>query len=178
MRNTFSHAVAQSHPYIPSHSLPYIFPLHNPASVDFAIFWDIPSQNRTGHIFVPGPTLGAAHAALEGIMEEVDNLKVKRSIYAETQREKAGILEGIRSSEWNAETNPLILVLQEPETVTHDFNQGSVCSLFTMEINGCSCFLGRPCRIAVDLVIRNYSSTHRSRFTLGVDASSIPSSTS
>ncbi|KAF5384925.1 hypothetical protein D9615_001402 [Tricholomella constricta] len=130
-RTAISRALAQSHPHIPSQTHPSIFPLYNPASVDFLVFWEIPSQQRSGYITVPGLALGAGHAALGPIIEEAEGAKVKRSIYAETQREKAEILDAIRGSEWNAEMNPLVLLLQEPDTLYYDFSQGLTLSNFS-----------------------------------------------
>ncbi|KAG6841941.1 hypothetical protein C0991_005121 [Blastosporella zonata] len=107
-----------------SASHPNIFPLYNPESVDFVVFWEIPSQQRCGYVTVSGLALGAGHAALNPIIEDAENAKVKRSMYAETQKEKEEVLEAIRTSEWNAEMNPVLLVLQEPGTMYHDFNLG------------------------------------------------------
>ena len=95
------------------------------------IFWDIPSECRSGYICTTGITLGAKHEALKEVIEEIESAKVKRSMYAETRREKAEILDGIRESEWNAEMNPLVLSLNE-STLLHDFIQGFVevgCSI-------------------------------------------------
>lgn len=125
-RNAVSYAVTRDHPYIPSESYPAIFPLYNPSSVDFIVFWEIPAQRRSGHIFVPGVILGATHAPLKGIIAEAERAKVKRSMYAETQREKIEVLDAIRGSEWNAEMNPVVLSLQEISALGHDFKQGSV----------------------------------------------------
>ncbi|KAG5647603.1 hypothetical protein DXG03_008956 [Asterophora parasitica] len=145
--------LAQFHRHIPRQTHPYIFPLCNPASVDFVIFWEIPNQQRSGYISVLGLTLGAGHAALGTIIEEAEGAQVKRSMYAETQREKEEILDGIRRSEWNVEMNPLVLLLQEPGTLRHDFSHG-------------------PCRSPVTLTVRNYSLTHASRYVLRLNANS------
>ncbi|KAG5652297.1 hypothetical protein H0H81_005519 [Sphagnurus paluster] len=154
-RTVMSHSLVESHPHIPSQSHPHIFPLYNPAAVDFLVFWEIPSQRRSGYITLSGLVLGASHAALGDILEVVGGAKVKRSMYAETQREKAEMLNAISKSEWNAEMNPLVLLLQEPDTVYHDFMQG-------------------PCLIPVTMKIRNYSLTHKSRFYLRLNANLIP----
>lgn len=55
----------------------------------------------------------------------VENAKVKRSMYAETQREKIEISQSIRESEWNAEMNPLVVTVHEG-VVEHDFSLGYV----------------------------------------------------
>jgi trafficking protein particle complex subunit 8 len=115
-----------SHPHIPVHSHPFIFPLYNPFSVDIVIFWDIPSQQRSGHLLVPGITFGAGHAALKEIIEDAEGIKVKRNMYAETQREKDEILDAIRASEWNAEMNPIVVTLQHGHKLEHDFTEGCV----------------------------------------------------
>lgn len=107
-------------------SHPSIFPLYNPSSVDVIVFWEIPSQARAGHILIPGVTFGAGHAALKEIIEDAEGAKVKRSMYAETQREKEEILDAIRASEWNAEMNPIVIDQQHGRTVKHEFSQGCV----------------------------------------------------
>lgn len=122
-----ANSIARSHPHIPAITHSQILPLFNPLSVDFLIFWEIPTEQRTGFILLSGLNLGAGHAALQGVIENVESAKVKRSMYAETQREKMGILQSIRDSEWNAEMNPLVVTIQEG-VVEHDFNLGCVAS--------------------------------------------------
>lgn len=114
--------LSNAHPHIPAYSYPSIFPLHNPNSLDFIVFWEIPDQDRHGHILVSGITLGAGHAALKDIIDEAENAKVKRSMYAETQRQKMDVLDAIRHSEWNTEMNPTV-VTQEEVPVVHDFSK-------------------------------------------------------
>ncbi|KII93831.1 hypothetical protein PLICRDRAFT_36073 [Plicaturopsis crispa FD-325 SS-3] len=150
-RNYASSSVAHLHPHIPSVSYPTIFPLYNPASVDVVVFWEIPSQRRSGHLLVPGITLGAGHAALKETIEAAENAKVKRSMYAETQREKMEVLESIRNSEWNREMNPIVVTLQDQRPLEHDFSKG-------------------PCRLSTTFALRNYSLTHTSRFILKLPA--------
>ncbi|KAG6381059.1 ER-golgi trafficking TRAPP I complex 85 kDa subunit-domain-containing protein [Boletus reticuloceps] len=101
-----TNSITQSHPHIPATSNPRVFPLFNPLSVDFLLFWEIPSEQRAGFILLSGVNLGASHAALQEVIENVESAKVKRSMYAETQREKMEILRSIRDSDWNAEMNP------------------------------------------------------------------------
>jgi hypothetical protein len=133
-RNVVSRSIADSHPHIPVISYPSIFPLYNPASIDVIVFWEIPSQHRSGHLLVPGITLGAGHAALKDIIEEAEGARVQRSMYAETQREKREILDAIRQSEWNVEMNPILVTLQDANTLQHDFSKGCVvqCSLLLL----------------------------------------------
>jgi len=119
------------------------------------IFWDIPLERRSGYIYTTGITLGAKHAALKEVIEEIERSKVKRSMYAETRRERVAILNGIRESEWNAEMNPLVLSLKEG-TLRHDFTQG-------------------PCRTSVPMTLRNYSLTHKCEFLLRLPTGNISS---
>ncbi|KAF8213184.1 ER-golgi trafficking TRAPP I complex 85 kDa subunit-domain-containing protein [Mycena galopus ATCC 62051] len=145
-RSSVLRHLANAHPHIPAHSYPSIFPLYNPNSVDFIIFWQIPDQDRRGHIVVSGITLGAGHAALKDMIDEAENAKVKRSMYAETQRQKMDVLDAIRNSEWNTEMNPIVIT-QEEVRVGHDFSTS-------------------PLHVPVTLTVRNYSPTHSSRFVL------------
>ncbi|KZT30693.1 hypothetical protein NEOLEDRAFT_1126297 [Neolentinus lepideus HHB14362 ss-1] len=158
-RNFVGRATAAQHPYIPSSSHPYVFSLYNPAALDVVIFWEIPSQQRAGHISVSGLLLGAGHAALKEVIEEAENAKVKRSMYAETHRERQDILKAIRASEWNAEMNPVVVRVEDGQQLQHDFAKGG-------------------CLKPVTFVLRNYSVTHPARFVLRLkqDKSAVHSS--
>ena len=125
-RNLIARELVVRHPHINPALHPYIFPLYHPHSLDVLIFWDIPSSERSGHVLISGVNVGAEHGALNAIIQETQELKVKRSMYAETDREKLSILEAIRASEWNAEMNPVSLTTIEPGVINHDFSERSV----------------------------------------------------
>jgi hypothetical protein len=114
------------HPYVAAALHPYIFPLYHPHSLDVLIFWDIAASERSGHVLISGVNVGAEHGALNAVIQEVQKLKVKRNIYAETERERSSILEAMRASEWNAEMNPVTLTTIEPGVINHDFSERSV----------------------------------------------------
>lgn len=116
--------VSQQYPSIPSALHPCLFPLYNPATLDFLIIWEIPSQNRFGHTNLHGITLGAAHGALDNLIEAVENAKVTKGIFAETRRENTQVLEAIRKSEWNLEMNPVVLFVKDSIVEAHDFSTG------------------------------------------------------
>jgi hypothetical protein len=168
-RNAVTQSLSHTHPYIPGHLYPFIFPLYNPASVDLVVFWDIPSEQRSGHISISGITLGAEHAPMKEVIEVAETAKVKRSMYAETQRERVEILNAIRESEWNAEMNPVVLSLQSPGPLLHDFSQGFVEFGSSFE-PWLTFFFSRPCRMSVPLILRNYSLTRKCRFLLRLSA--------
>lgn len=131
------------HPYITPALHPYIFPLYHPRSLDVLVFWDILSSERSGHVLVSGVNIGAEHGALNAIIQETQELKVKRSMYAETEIEKSSILKAIRASEWNAEMNPVSLTTIEPDVINHDFSERSV-SIDTHAFESVSrCLTGR-----------------------------------
>lgn len=146
-RKHATEVAALQHPHIPSTSHPHIFPLYNPLSVDVVVFWEIPSQNRKGHITVYGTRLGAAHAALDDIIDRAENSKVKRSMYAETQREKLELVEGIKNSEWNEEMDPITVGVEDVGAIEHDFSKG-------------------PCSIPLTFLVRNHSSLYDTQVTL------------
>ncbi|KAH9064332.1 ER-golgi trafficking TRAPP I complex 85 kDa subunit-domain-containing protein [Lactarius vividus] len=125
-RNIIIRQLAAQHLFIASAIHPHIFPLYHPHSLDIILFWDVPSDGRSGHILVSGGILGAEHGALNAVIQEAEEMKVKRSMYAETQRERSSVLEAIRASEWNAEMNPVLLVIIEPDVVRHNFSELSV----------------------------------------------------
>ncbi|KAF8273905.1 ER-golgi trafficking TRAPP I complex 85 kDa subunit-domain-containing protein [Lactarius quietus] len=111
---------------------PYIFPLYHPHSLDIILFWDVPSDGRSGHIIVSGAILGAEHGGLNAAIQDAEEMKVQRIMYAETQREKSSVLEAIRASEWNAEMNPVSLVIKEPDVIRHSFSELSVPTVHTL----------------------------------------------
>ncbi|KAA1467917.1 hypothetical protein DENSPDRAFT_856966 [Dentipellis sp. KUC8613] len=146
-RNRAARSLAEAHPDIPPESHPSIFPLYNPAIVEIVLFWSIPSEHRTGHISISAATLGARHGALDAILDEAADAKVKRNMFAETQREKDAILNAIRASEWNAEMDPVVITSQNMKIVEHDFSSG-------------------PCHVSVEFTVKNYSLTHSCKYTL------------
>lgn len=131
-RNLIIRQLAAQHPYIAPNNHPYIFPLYHPHSLDIILFWDVPSDGRSGHILVSGAILGAEHGALNAAIQEIEEMKVKRSMYAETQRERSSVLEAIRASEWNAEMNPVSLVITEPDIIRHNFAELSVPNVYPL----------------------------------------------
>ncbi|KAL4266576.1 ER-golgi trafficking TRAPP I complex 85 kDa subunit-domain-containing protein [Pleurotus pulmonarius] len=146
-RKAVSRSIASSFPHILSQSHSSIFPLYDPAAVDFLVFWKIESQDRAGHIYVPGATLGAGHASLKEIIETAESAKATRSMYAETRREKQELLDSIRQSSWNAEMDPLVVTLPENVAPEHDFSSS-------------------PYSAPVTFTIRNYSLSRTSRYVL------------
>lgn len=123
-RNHSVRSAILSHPYIPVDTHRFIFPLYNPYSVDILVFWELPAQGRSGHVLVPGISLGAEHASLKKIIEEAASAKLKRSMYAETQRERMEVLRGIAESEWNSEMDPIVVTVQDRCLIEHDFRKG------------------------------------------------------
>lgn len=154
-RNIIIRQLATQHPYIAPDIHPHIFPLYHPHSLDIILFWEVPSDGRSGHILVSGAILGAEHGALNAAIQETEEMKVKRSMYAETQRERSSVLEALRASEWNAEMNPVSLVITEPGVVRHNFSELS-------------------CHVPVNLMLRNFSMTHPSKYTLKLASEVIP----
>ncbi|KAI0307705.1 ER-golgi trafficking TRAPP I complex 85 kDa subunit-domain-containing protein [Multifurca ochricompacta] len=154
-RNIITRELAARHPYIAPALHPYIFPLYHPRSLDVVLFWDIPSDGRSGHILIPGAILGAEHGTLNSFIQEAEEAKLIRSMYAETQRERSSILEAIRGSEWNAESNPISLVTVGPEIISHNFSEVS-------------------CHVPVTLMLRNFSMTHPSKYTLKLAPKATP----
>jgi hypothetical protein len=98
--------------------------LYNPASVDALVFWEIPSRKRSGHVLVSGVTLGAEHGELGSTIEEAESAKVKRSMYAETQKEKMEVMQAVRGGEWNVNSNPVVVNVKYELVVEHDFGSG------------------------------------------------------
>lgn len=94
--------------------------------VDAVVFWEIPNEQRSGHLLLTGITVGAGHAQLDELIFEAENIKAKRDMYAETQREKVEILDSIRRCEWNSEVNPITVTVGDGLLLEHNFNSGLV----------------------------------------------------
>ena len=69
-------------------------------------------------------TLGAEHGDLGGIIEEAESAKVKRIMYAETQKEKMEVMQAVKSGEWNVNSNPVAVSVKYELVVDHDFESG------------------------------------------------------
>ncbi|KAF9056514.1 ER-golgi trafficking TRAPP I complex 85 kDa subunit-domain-containing protein [Panaeolus papilionaceus] len=142
-----SRHISNAHPYIPKHRHASMFPMYHPNTVHLVVFWEDVVHHRSGHINVHGLTLGAGHGALAGILEEVETAKVKRSMYAETRKENLDIIEAIRNSEWNSESESVVVSVQRTNHRSHNFEKG-------------------PYNGSVDLNLRNHSLTRPVRYTL------------
>ena len=75
-------------------------------------------------MLITGLLLDATHAPLQEVIQAAEQRKAKRSMFAETQRERESILDVIRHSEWNMEMNPLVAIVRCDEVVVHDFSTG------------------------------------------------------
>ncbi|KAF9010359.1 hypothetical protein BDZ89DRAFT_996309 [Hymenopellis radicata] len=137
--------ISQTYPQLPSQSYPFVFPLYHPLSLDVIVFWELPSQNRKGHVLLSASNIGAGHAALRNIIDAAENAKVARSMYAETQREKMEVLQAVKGSAWNAEKDPVVLSVASERSLIHDFSNGT-------------------CRLPISFSVRNHSLTHTSGF--------------
>ena len=95
----------------------------------------------------------------------MENAKVKRSMYAETQKERREMLDAVRASGWNREVNPLAVGVRSGEVVRHEFSKGYVrihCVQIRINLN----YACRSLRIPVTFVLRNLSLTNSARYTL------------
>ncbi|TFK77235.1 hypothetical protein BDN72DRAFT_755266 [Pluteus cervinus] len=146
-RTHVTRTIARTTPHILASSYPHIFPLYNPLSADVIVFWEIPTQQRSGYVYAAGLKLGASHAPLSAVIQNARSSKVKRSMYVETQRERVELLSSVEKSEWNEDMNPLTLTVRPPDQVIHDFNIG-------------------PVSTRISFVVRNYSLTNHARYIL------------
>lgn len=73
---------------------------------------------------IHGLMLGASHAPLQDVIQEAENAKGKRNMYAETMRENMEMLDAIKSCEWNMEMNPLDISVRGAKDIIHDFSAG------------------------------------------------------
>lgn len=90
--------------------------------VDFIIHWEMPLHERFGYIVISGLRLGAEHALLNDVLHR--ERQVKRSMYAETEKERSDVLDSIERSEWNGDSSPIYVDIRHEEYATHDFTEG------------------------------------------------------
>ncbi|KAH7104622.1 ER-golgi trafficking TRAPP I complex 85 kDa subunit-domain-containing protein [Auriculariales sp. MPI-PUGE-AT-0066] len=122
-------------------------PVIPPRAVDVVIQWSIPTEKRFGQLVLANQlTLGATHGSLNALLEGVRTGKAKRTMFAETDRAKAGLLNALEGSTWNEEMNPLSVSVSAPST-RHDFSQG-------------------PCSLPVSFSVHNYSASRSAKFVL------------
>ena len=65
--------------------------------------------------------------AVKALVDAAATMKAKRSMYAETHRERLAILEAVRVCEWNVETDPVAVFVKDGLVIEHDFQHGYVC---------------------------------------------------
>ena len=119
-RKLVRQSLSSTYSSISSTPHPTIFPLYGPASLDALVFWEIPPQKQSGDVLVSGLTLGAKHGGLGSIIEEAEGAKVKKSMYAETQKEN---MEN-EGGEWNVSSNPVVVSVKCELVVEHNFESG------------------------------------------------------
>ena len=100
-----------------------MLPLFDEYTVDLLVFWEIAAEQRSGHVLVSGLSLGPGHGALRDIIESVESGKVKRSMYAETERGRKTLLAAVKKSHWNSEADPIVVRVNSVAT-QHDFSTG------------------------------------------------------
>ena len=92
------------------------------------------NSDRSGFTLVSGLTIGPSRALFaDEVLRaegggEPDGSKASRSMYAETTREKEALVASIKSSHYNREDDPLILITRCSERMVHDFKAGSVAA--------------------------------------------------
>lgn len=117
------------HPHIPPTTLRNIFPVYHPSSIDFIVSFNVlPSEHeetqRSGHLLVSGLVLDTGYKLLQPLVDQALQAKAKRSMFAETLREREEMIESIRTCVWNVATNPVTVKTSCEEVVSHDFSTG------------------------------------------------------
>ena len=169
-------ATAAAHPDVPTRLHRALFPLYHPHTLDVVLFWELPAQKRAGHVLVQGASLGAPHAALQALVAAAETMKAKRSMYAETHRERLAIVAAVRACEWNRDADPVAVHVKDGAVVEHDFREGCVVLFFLSFPSPLPLPLGRdadsdtppprPCHASVSFTLRNMSLTHPARAAL------------
>ena len=90
--------------------------------IDIILHWEIPSQERYGYIILSGLHLGARHALLHDVLSA--ERPAKRSMYAETEKERREIMDGFERSKWNEDSMPVSVDVRHQDRLAHDFNAG------------------------------------------------------
>lgn len=103
---------------------PHLFPLLPSSALSLILFYTTPTS--AGHLLLTVP-IGARTNVLKSVLELAE-LKAG-GIYAESQRERRILLDGLRGSEWGGEDCPAVLGMSVEENLVHDFAAGFVHSL-------------------------------------------------
>lgn len=103
---------------------PHLFPLLPLSALTLVIFYTTTtSPSSTGHLLLTLP-LGARTNVLKSTLELAE-MKAG-GIYAESQRERRVLLEGLRASEWGGEDCIGVVGLRVEEVLGFDFGAGCV----------------------------------------------------
>ncbi|KAK0546623.1 hypothetical protein OC845_004521 [Tilletia horrida] len=127
-----------------------VFPLYDVDELDLIIHWEQDDQlhgtTRRGHIPLFGIRLGPLRNRLDNLVDGGKNI---RSLYAETAKEQAAVLNNILDSPLGKTDNPLLLRVFSESDFRHDFTTG-------------------PARIPVNFSVRNMSNRQRAGYTLSL----------
>lgn len=142
-----------------------IFTLYEPNEVDIVAHWHITSKSgdtRRGQAFVFGLRLGPSIDYLAPLFSNPkasEQGRAARTMYAETEREKAAIWQNLRTSRLHIEDDPILFDFKLPvdQTRKHDFAQS-----------------GRKV-VDIEFVIQNLSPLSTRKVTLKLDNTSPPS---
>ncbi|KAE8270957.1 hypothetical protein A4X09_0g1379 [Tilletia walkeri] len=127
-----------------------VFPLFDVSELDLIIHWeqsksdDPSSPRRYGSIPLFGIRLGPLRNRLETLTDGGKNI---RSLYAETAKEQAAVLNNLLTSSLGVTENPVMITLLAEGIVAHDFERGAA-------------------RVPVSFKLRNLSDRQRASFRL------------
>lgn len=161
--------------------LEHIFTLYEPGEIDMIVHWRINGTNQHGQAFVFGLLLGPLHdylgnifssssapgataASAAGIATGATAQKEMarsstRTMYAETERERAALWSEVRNSRLHIEEDPITLEMKPPKEI--EMAAGSFDD-------------GRRADVDVEFVVRNLSPLYTRRVILQLDNTTIP----
>lgn len=105
-----------------SNPLKEIFMLFEPRDIDIVAHWQ--TKHRSGQSFIFGLQLGPQHDYLEDVFVPRD--KATRSMYQETELQKAAIWNDIQKSRLHVEEDSIMVEFAIPDTITSHFQDGYV----------------------------------------------------
>lgn len=121
-RSTLRNAALESQfPTIPAKLRPHIFRQFSHRTLDFLIFWSVPTLQRRGHHHIADLRLGAATNSVSDILKVAEG--IAGGLYAESQREREILLSNIQASEYGQSDSPIVISQTCPARLSLDFTK-------------------------------------------------------
>ncbi|CAO3630125.1 unnamed protein product [Cunninghamella blakesleeana] len=140
-------------PMVSAKKQPDVFTLYNTSDIDLTLYWDIPNMKKHGHHYIIGVNLGVVQNPYQEHYngKRVSNANSGRSLFEQTAKEKAALVNSLTKNLATKEESPIKLTVHSLDAVKHDFNENGLLTVpvrFTLK----NCSWNKQAKYKLDLL--------------------------